>query len=144
MSNLVLSTKFRSPVEIWDDFLDVSKLFSKMINNRKENFLPTLNIKEDDKNVIVTMEIPGMEKKDINIEYEDGVLNVTGVKTEEKTEKNEAGKYIYQEIQSGSFARQVLVGNIDFDKSKAEYKNGVLNLNLPKKEGAKPRKLALN
>ena len=81
------------------------------------------------------------KKNEINIEYKDGVLTVSGEKKAEKTE-DEKGWH-YREISYGKFSRSVNVGDVNFEKGKADYENGVLKIELPKAEEAKPHRLQI-
>ncbi len=75
------------------------------------------------------MEIPGIEKSDINISYENKYLTITANK---KQIKENVDNYIQKEIQYGSYTRKYFLENIDSDKIKASYNNGILNVLIPK------------
>ena len=100
-----------------------------------QNTLAPVDLVENEKEFLVKVEIPGVNKEDINVEYKDEILKVSG---EKKVEKNEKG---YREIRSGKFSRSVSVKNIDFENASAEYINGVLSIVLPKIENAGVGKL---
>ncbi len=102
-----------------------------------QRFVPAVDIREDGDNVQIKAELPGIEKKDIAIEYQDGILTVSGEKVRETTES------AYSEIESGSFLRRFRVGDVNFDKSTADYVNGVLQISLPKTESQKAKRLLL-
>ena len=111
--------------DVFNEFFN-NKWFSDMSGN-----VP-MNVSEDEKNVLINLEIPGVDKSDINVEYEDGLLKISGEKKEEKKE----GKH-YREIRYGKFSRVINVGNVDFEKSTGEYEKGILTLTLPKTEEVK-------
>ena len=94
---------------------------------------PSIDLAETDNEVIATAEIPGLEKQDIKINLtEDRVEISAEIKQEGK--KEEKG-YLYREICSGNFYRAIsLPSPVDPDISKASYKNGILEIKMPKKE----------
>ena len=99
---------------------------------------PSVDIYEDDDGVSLRFELAGVEAKDVDIRFENGVLTMRGERKLEKEEKKE--NYHRIEMQYGSFSRSFsLPGTIDADKIRAESKHGVLTVTLPKKAEAKPR-----
>ena len=102
-------------------------------------FAPQVDVTETDKDVKVCAEIPGVEAKDIDVSVEDGMLRIRGEKKYER-EENEKGQY-RMERSYGSFERAIpLPVEVDEAKAKAEFKNGVLRLTLPKRPGAQSRR----
>ena len=102
-------------------------------------FAPQVDVTETDKDVKVCAEIPGVEAKDIDVSVEDGTLRIRGEKKYER-EENEKGQY-RMERSYGSFERAIpLPVEVDEAKAKAEFKNGVLRLTLPKRPGAQSRR----
>jgi HSP20 family protein len=99
---------------------------------------PLVDITEDEKEYVVKAEIPEMKKEDIKINVHDDVLAITG---ERQYEKEEKGKKFHRvERAYGSFMRRfTLPEDADGSKVSAEYKNGILNVHLPKSEKAKPK-----
>jgi HSP20 family protein len=96
-------------------------------------------VTETDKEVKVCAELPGVEAKDVDVTVENDTLIVRGEKKYER-EQNERGQY-RMERSYGSFERSIaLPAEIDEAKAKAEFKNGVLRLTLPKKAGAESRR----
>ena len=81
---------------------------------------------------VIESELPGFEKKDINIDIENGYLTVRAEHKEE-TEKKEEGRYLRRERHYGSFSRSFDLSDIQEDQIKASYDNGLLTLTLPKK-----------
>lgn len=102
---------------------------------------PTVDIEESDNFYLIRADVPGVDKKDINVHMDKGVLSITG----EKHEQKETGKGTRRhrtERYSGSFARRfTLPGTIQADKIDATYKDGVLSLMIPKAEEAKPKSI---
>jgi HSP20 family protein len=93
---------------------------------------PEIDLVEDDKNITVTADLPGLDEKNIHVELDGGLLTISGEKTEEKTDKNATCHVV--ERRSGRFQRSIPVprDRIDPEKIKARMKNGVLKLTIPK------------
>lgn len=103
---------------------------------------PSLDVRENEKEVKILMDAPGMDPKEINLSLQGSVLTVSGEKKEEKEEKE--GNYIRTERSFGSFRRAVeLPSSIDPESVEAEYKNGVLSVTIAKAVGAEPRKIPI-
>ena len=104
----------------------------------EEELSPAVDIFEQDDAVVVKAELPGMKKEDINIELNDGVLRITGEKKrEEKVEKKD---YYRLERSVGSFERRIsLPSGIETEKTKASFKDGVLEIQIQKTEKAKKK-----
>lgn len=95
-------------------------------------------VKETDKEILVSVEVPGMDKKDCRITIEGNVLLVSGEKRYER-ETSESTYYVMERAY-GTFQRTIpLPCNVDADKAEASYKNGVLNIRLPKSGGGDSR-----
>jgi HSP20 family protein len=100
---------------------------------REGELVPAFDIAETEKEYTITGEIPGIEAKDLNVTYANGILNITGEKRKEQEEKDEHFHRIEREY--GSFHRGFrLPENVTAEKVKAIYKDGVLKINLPKAE----------
>ena len=117
---------------------------------RKENggsdlrmWSPSVDISEDESEYLIKMDIPGMDKKDIKVNYQDGRLTVTGErKTESKEEKKD---YIRQERYRGSFYRSFTLSDaIKDEEIQANFKDGVLKLVVPKTETTKSKSIKVN
>ena len=99
-------------------------------------FQPRLDVTDDKNNLRVTLEVPGMDGKDLTIEVQDGVLTVSGEKKQETTSEDE-GCY-HTERSYGAFRRAVpLPAEVDSAKAEAKFDKGVLTIKLPKTERAK-------
>jgi len=105
-----------------------------------------LDMYEQGDNIIVKLKAPGFEQKDLNIRLEnEGMLCLSGKIEKEEEEKSKDRKYYRKEISSQSFSRQIeLPMRIDASKAKAEFKNGMLTLTLPKAPEAKPKSIQIN
>ena len=100
---------------------------------------PKVNVYEYDAKVGVIAEIPGLDKKDLNIEVEDGVLTVSGEKSH-GFDEGEA-KVIRRELKHSSFKRQFTLGEmLDGDNISANFKDGILSIEIPKIEPTLPKK----
>ncbi len=103
---------------------------------------PAVDIKENADSFIVTAELPGMSKDEINVEVENGTLTIKGERRFEKKEEGE--NYHFIERSYGSFYRSFgLPKNVSADSISAEYKDGVLHINLPKAEEVKAKKVSI-
>ena len=100
---------------------------------------PKVNVYEYDAKVGVVAEIPGLDKKDLNIEVEDGVLTVSGEKSHGFDEGK--AKVIRRELKHSSFKRQFTLGEqLDGDNISANFKDGILSIEIPKIEPELPKK----
>jgi HSP20 family protein len=104
--------------------------------------MPPFDVSETDDEMIVRLEVPGMDKKDININLSHGTLTVTG---EKKQEKEEHETYHCTERCYGTFSRSIsLPFEVDGDKVDASFKDGVLKIALPRSEAVKPKKIEVH
>jgi HSP20 family protein len=99
---------------------------------------PAIDIAENNNAFEVTVELPGLDAKNIDLQLSDGVLTIKGDKNEEKEEKSK-DRYV-SERRYGSFRRSLQVpANVDADKIEASYKSGVLTVTLPKSAEAQKK-----
>ncbi len=101
---------------------------------------PALDVQESKDNYIFRAELPGLKREEIDVSLQDGALVISG---ERKVEKVEEGVEVHrQERYYGKFQRTLTLPEpVAADKVKAEYKDGVLTVTLPKTEAAKPKKI---
>ena len=94
--------------------------------------LPTMNVDvhEEENEYVLEADLPGIDKKDINLEVKDGVLNISADVNNEK--KEEKKNYVYSERRCGHVERSFNLDGIDENGIKADYDKGVLTINLPK------------
>jgi HSP20 family protein len=105
---------------------------------RAGRLVPALDIAEDDDGYVVTIELPGAKREDVTVECQDNVLTIRGEKKSEREEKKEQHRWV--ERTYGSFSRSfTLPPNARADQIKANFKEGVLTLTIPKAEEAKPK-----
>jgi HSP20 family protein len=101
-------------------------------------FVPQLDVTEADKEIVVSAELPGLEAKDVELSVEKDMLTIRGEKRSEETSGD--GGQRWTERTYGKFERNIpLPTDVKADAAKAEFKNGVLRITLPKSEDAKPR-----
>ncbi len=116
-------------------------------NNPIRNFektTPAVNVKETENEFVLEVAAPGMNKEDFNLELDDKLLSISSEKKEEKETENKEEKFTMREFSYSSFKRSfTLPESIDTSKITADYKDGVLKVDLPKREEAKvqPKRL---
>ncbi|HKU43535.1 MAG TPA: Hsp20/alpha crystallin family protein [Polyangiales bacterium] len=102
------------------------------------DWAPAVDISENNEEFILKAELPGVNKDDVKVAVEDGVVRIEGERKQEKEEKDK--KFHRIERSYGSFMRTFgLPGNIDEAKIQAQFKEGVLTVRLPKSSAAKPK-----
>ena len=102
-----------------------------------------LDVSEDESSVLVRASLPGFTKEDLSVEVHDGVLTINATHRDESEESGE--RYYRRERRVGSLSRRVaLPSQVDDSKAKAELKDGVLTLRLPKSEQALPKKISID
>src|SRR5712671_4353222 len=107
------------------------------------SFAPPVDVYEDEHNVVLKIEVPGIEEKDIDVRIENNTLTVHGERKFEKEEKEE--NYRRVERQYGSFTRTFTLPNtVDQENVQADYEKGVLKVKLAKKAEAKPKQIKVN
>ena len=106
-------------------------------------FAPPVDIYEDEHNITLKIEVPGIDEKDINVNVENNTLTVRGERKFEQEEKEENFRRV--ERQYGSFTRTfTLPQTVDSEKIQANYDKGVLKIELAKKAEAKPKQIKVN
>ena len=106
-------------------------------------FAPPVDVYEDEHNVTLKIEVPGIDEKDIDVRIENNTLTVHGERKFEKEEKEE--NYRRVERQYGSFTRTFsLPSTVNHDNVQADYDKGVLKIKLAKKAEAKPKQIKVN
>ena len=101
---------------------------------------PAIDFAEDENAYHLTAELPGLSEKDINLSLSDDMLTISGEKHEERQEQEKDKNYHYSERRFGSFRRNIqLPPHIDRDKIEANFRNGVLNVTLPKSHDVRQR-----
>ncbi|RMH51128.1 MAG: Hsp20/alpha crystallin family protein [Zetaproteobacteria bacterium] len=113
------------------------------MTHESDVWVPAVDIRETDDALLVQAELPGLEKKEVNLEIKEGVLTISGERRYEKDVNEDNVHRI--ERSYGRFSRSFsLPNNIDTDKVHATMKNGVLEIRLPKRESAKARAITIH
>ncbi len=127
----------------------MNRLFQDTLGPSREElltsgtFVPPVDIYEDEHNIILKLEVPGMEEKDIEVQLENNTLTVRGERKFEQEEKEENFHRI--ERRYGAFARSFTLPNtVDAGKVEANYENGILKIQLAKRAEAKPKQIKVN
>ena len=117
----------------------VHQLFDELFGAQaRAEFAPAVDLSETQDALLVSMEVPGVEPKDISVSFERNVLTVSGEK--KATELADGDRYHRVECRYGRFARQIEFRTpVDGDRVEATFKNGVLTVRLPKHEKARSR-----
>jgi HSP20 family protein len=139
----------------WEPFREFStlqdrmnRLFRDSFAERDEaltnsSFAPAVDVYEDEHNIILKVEVPGIDEKDIDVRIENNTLTVHGERKFEKEEKED--NYRRVERQYGSFTRSFTLPNtVDTETVSADYDKGVLKIKLAKKAEAKPKQIKVN
>ncbi len=108
--------------------------FKRLMSNYSQEYsLPATDVSENKNEVVVRAEIPGVNGKDIDLTYQNGILRISGEKKESREQKGE-NQYC-NECRYGFFSKEIFFGDqIEWSKAKAVYKNGILIVKIPKSE----------
>ena len=145
---LVKWTPKRNMFNVFDDVEKmVNQAFGHSIRGAEvtSQLQPLLDVYETDSTIEVSVDLPGVEKKDVKVNVGNGFLTIAGER--KNTSGESAEDRIWQETSFGTFKRSFeLTDTVFEDKIKAQFKNGVLKISLPKPEEIKPtvRKIAVN
>jgi len=145
--------KYQRPDSVWPTFGRLSSLRDELdrlfesplaewtgTSQLLSGWTPALDVYEDKENFIVKAELPSMKREDINVSLHDGALSISGERKSET--KHEDAEVHRTERFFGRFQRTVaLPASVAADKVKAQYKDGVLTVTLPKTEEAKPKQI---
>ena len=124
-------------------FDDVNQMISQAFSYpvelayESQSFSPFMNVNESDLEYTVSMDLPGVDKKDVEVHISEGIVTVMGER--KNSQQGKDNSYIWQETSHGTFRRSFELSNaVEGDKIRARYKNGVLNITIPKVEEVKP------
>ena len=123
---------------IFDQFFDD---FYKPIHGVLKNSEAATDVLEFEDHYLVSIDAPGFRKSDIEIDYVDGVLSITGKRQEQKETKDSKAHLL--ERNTTGFKRSFVINKVNADRIQAKFELGVLEINLPKAEEAKPRKISI-
>jgi HSP20 family protein len=138
--------QYERPGLAWPAFGRLSNLqeeLDRLFESPLTSWAPALDVHEDKDGFVVRTELPGLKREDIEVSLHDGALIISG---ERKAEKVEEGVEVHrQERYHGKFQRALtLPVPVAADKIKAQYKDGVLTVTLPKVEEAKPKQIDIS
>jgi HSP20 family protein len=134
-----------TPLRTWSPFRDfgsgLGRIFDEMFSERGmpvARWMPAVDVAENDHAYVVTVELPGAKREDVNLEVHENVLSIRGEKKSEREERSEKRHFV--ERMYGSFSRSfTLPANADAEHVKATFRDGVLTIEVPKTEEAKPK-----
>jgi HSP20 family protein len=138
-------TSFRGATTLQDQ---INRLFNDAFERTSEEsnlttWAPAVDINENEHELVVKADLPGVEAKDLDVRVENNVLSIRGERQFEKNVNEE--NYLRVERAYGSFSRSFSLANtVNPEGIKADYQNGVLTLNIPKREEAKPKQIKVN
>ena len=142
-----MNTQLWNPFQEFENLLDRYNKSNGGVLRKADSDLsfadwaPSVDIEEDAERYLIKADLPGVDKEDIDVKLENGMLSIRGEKSTE-TETDKGGKHHRRERFHGTFARSfTLPDSIDADKVDAAYKDGVLTLAIPKKDKAKPKSI---
>ena len=137
----------------WDpyrEFNSLNRILGSALPRREREeelslgaWIPPVDIVEEKDRILLTAELPGFQEKDIEIQMEGGVLTLRG---ERKSEQQQEGRTFHRtERAYGQFVRSfTLPNNVDREHIKASFANGLLQIEMPKREEAKPRQIKIS
>jgi HSP20 family protein len=144
-----------SMITRWDPFRDlvqlqdrVNRLFQESASGRQEgldttSFVPPVDIYEDEHNIVLKVEAPGIDQKDLDVRIENNTITIRGERKFEKETKEE--NYHRVERRYGSFQRSFgLPNTVNPEQVTASYENGILTVTLAKRAEAKPKQIKVN
>jgi len=138
----------RRDVSLWnpfgEEFFSPERFFREWTSpgQRAARLAPAVDVSEDEKTYSITVELPGVKKDDVTVEVHENVLSIRGEKKSEREEKKDKTHWV--ERTYGSFSRLfTLPPSAVSEELRASFKDGVLSIELPKKEEVKPRQISI-
>jgi HSP20 family protein len=121
---------------------EMNNLFSNYGSNSASSTYPLMNVYDDKENILVTAELPGSAKEQVNITFSDGILTVSG--KQQPLAKTKGMTVVRKERSEGDFEKTLRVPTkIKQDAIKASFSNGILTVAIPKAEEVKPKTIAI-
>jgi HSP20 family protein len=136
------------PINLFDQFNnEINRFFSgaqtQRAANQERGWVPAVDIREEDDRFLLSADIPGVERKDVEITLEKGVLTIKGERHAESEEKREG--FRRRERVHGTFMRQfTLPDTVNAENISASVREGVLHIEIPKQAKPEPRKISVN
>lgn len=129
----------RMEARLWEPFFRMP-FFSE--ESQAAAWNPPVDVLEENEKILVKVEVPGVDEKDLRVTFEDGLLTIAG---ERQFERREDRSYHRIERAYGSFTRTfTLPRSVDGSRIAASYRNGVLEVEIPKKEESRPKQIQIN
>jgi HSP20 family protein len=146
MATLVRWEPFRELAALQND---MGRLMSTVLGqgqvngeNGERSWMPAVDVWETDNELVYAFDLPGISEEEISVEYDEGTLTVSGKR--ERAEQSEDDRFYRYERRFGSFSRTVgLPQGVEEDAIRADYRNGVLEIHVPKPEAPKPRRIQI-
>ena len=116
-----------------------------LYGKHSKNLMKT-DVRENKDSYDVFVDLPGFKKDEVNVELNDGYLTISAAKGLDRDERDKKGRYIRQERYSGACSRSFYVGDVKPDEIKAGYEDGILRLEIPKREAkaaSAPNRIAI-
>ena len=139
---------YRTP---WQELDQLTRGLGQLFGNEMPasanggTWMPAVNVEESGDELVLTAEVPGMTREDIEIEVENNILTIRGERSEERREGDEEKRYHVWERRHGSFQRSfTLPRTVRADDIQADYKDGILTIRMPKAPEAKSRKVQIS
>ena len=131
---------FRKSIsDLFDDFFAVKK--GSLYDS---DYMPAIDVREDDRNIYIKADIPGIDEKNLSVNIENNILTIKGEKSEERRDENDK-KVLIMEHKYGSFQRSIrLPEGIHSNSIKANFKNGVLSIDIPREKIDESRKVKIS
>lgn len=101
-----------------------------------------IDLEENDDSYVVSADIPGLDRENISVNYDNGYLTIKGVR-ESSSKNKEGNRYYFSERSFGSFTRSVRITNVNSEEIKAKYEDGVLTVNLPKRNQSSYKRITI-
>ena len=141
MNCLRVRSNPRSVANVFDSmFEDILAPMNHRWSETSTAFVPRVDVVENENNISLTFELPGMKKEDIKVTLNDDILTVSGERKFSSEEKD--SRFVTREIRSGSFSRSfTLPDTVNHDGIKADYNDGLLEIKLAKLEEVKPKEI---
>ncbi len=146
---------FESTLEPWSDLRrEIDRVFDSVMMggiggrpigvNGESRWMPPLDLEEHDDLIRLSVELPGVDPKDVNITVENGILTLSGEKKLQRESGSATGGARMYECRYGRFERSLTLPQyVDADKVSAQYKNGVLTVELPKSPESRRKKIEI-
>ncbi|AET67697.1 molecular chaperone (small heat shock protein) [Desulfosporosinus orientis DSM 765] len=138
MFDIVPFARRNSVIPKTSDLFDIEGIFENLFNDRffpamyKNSSQMKVDIKESEEAFVIEAELPGIQKDEMNIQIDEDKLTISVQKKEQKDEERD--NYIRRERSYSAMTRSFAIANVEIEKANAKFENGILVINLPKKQ----------